>query len=58
MDSDFEKAFGNFIDRREYDEAESALFDVVRAAFLAGWNAAGGSPPKPQPVFKLLDKDR
>ena len=24
--NDFEKAFGDFLDRREYDQAENALF--------------------------------
>ena len=50
---DFEKAFGDFIDRREYDEAENALFSIVRIAFLAGWKAAGGEAPPPQKVFEL-----
>lgn len=49
MSNEFEEAFSEFLDRQTYDEAESALFDVVRAAFLAGWKAAGGtgsdSPP-------------
>lgn len=51
--TDFEKAFGDFIDRREYDEAQSALFLMVRASFKAGWEAAGGSPPAPQPIVRL-----
>jgi len=36
----YEKAFGNFIDGDEYDSAEEALFQIVREAFKAGWNAA------------------
>ena len=36
MSNEFEEAFSEFLDRQAYDEAESALFDVVRAAFLAG----------------------
>ena len=55
--TDFEKAFSDFIDRREYDEAENALFSMVRIAFLAGWNAAGGRPPKPQKVIALFHKE-
>jgi len=39
---DFEKSFSDFIDRREYDVAESALFSMVRVSFTAGWLAAGG----------------
>ena len=53
----FEKAFSDFLDRREYDEAENALFSMVRIAFLAGWNAAGGHPPKPQKVIEIFHKE-
>ena len=56
MKVDFEKAFSDFLDRREYDQAENALFDMVRISFLAGWKAAGGDPPKPQKVFTLMHK--
>jgi len=54
----FEKALSDFIDRREYDEAQSALFDfdMVRISFKAGWQAAGGEPPSPQPVLQLVPK--
>ena len=52
----FEQAFADFIDRREYDEAQSALFDLVRISFKAGWKAAGGDPPPPQPVIRLVPK--
>lgn len=54
MSNDFEEAFSNFMERREYDEAESALFSMVRIAFLAGWKAAGGEPPVPQKLFELI----
>lgn len=50
----FEAAFSDFLERREYDEAESALFAMVRISFAAGWRAAGGQAPAPQPVFQLL----
>ena len=54
MESDrFEKAFSDFLDRREYDNAENALFSMVRIAFLAGWKAAGGTPPPPRRVIEL-----
>lgn len=42
MDNNFEAAFSEFLDRHEYDDAESALFAIVRAAFLAGQRAARG----------------
>lgn len=54
MSNDFEEAFSNFLERREYDEAENALFAMVRIAFLAGWKAAGGEPPSPQKLFELI----
>ena len=53
MSENFEKAFSDFLDRREYDQAESALFSMIRIAFLAGWQAAGGNPPQPQKIIRL-----
>ena len=53
MSNEFEEAFSEFLDRQAYDEAESALFDVVRAAFLAGWKAAGGPTPIPRRILQL-----
>ena len=57
MKPNFEKAFSDFLDRREYDQAENALFAMVRISFLAGWKAAGGDPPKPQKILTLMHKD-
>ena len=54
--NDFEQAFGDFMERREYDQAENALFAMVRIAFKAGWLAAGGEPPQPQKIFQLIHK--
>ena len=51
--NDFEGAFSEFLERREYDEAENYLFSMVRIAFAAGWKAAGGSPTQTCPVSKL-----
>ena len=56
MDNEFEAAFSEFLDRSEYDDAESALFAIVRAAFLAGWRAAGGEGPQAERVFQILDR--
>lgn len=55
--SKFESAFDQFIDRREYDQAENALFSIVRIAFTAGWLAAGGNPPKRHSVIRLVHRD-
>ena len=58
MGQEFEEAFGNFLDRHEYDEAESALFGMVRTSFLAGWLAAGGAPPQSERIFQLMNLQR
>jgi hypothetical protein len=41
--SSFEKAFSDFIDGDTYEKAEASLFELVRAAFRAGWEAAMSS---------------
>ena len=50
----FEDAFAEFLDRHEYDEAEHYLFSMVRLAFSAGWQAAGGQPPVSEKIYQLL----
>ena len=52
--NEYEEAFGRFLEQAEYDEAEDALFSLARAAFQAGWLAAGGSKPEPVRMFELL----
>lgn len=52
----FEKAFADFIDRWEYDEAQNELFNMIRISFKAGWQAAGGDPPPPQSILRLVPK--
>ena len=52
--NEFEEAFSNFLDRHEYDEAEHYLFSMVRLAFSAGWQAAGGAPPKAERIFEVI----
>lgn len=47
--NELEEAFSNFLDRHEYDEAEAALFSIVRLSFVAG-----GTPPQAERVFELL----
>lgn len=57
MPSDeFEQCFSDFIDRREYDDAQNAFFSVVRSSFKAGWESAGGKPPPAQPVIRFAPK--
>ena len=52
--NEFEEAFSDFLDRHEYDEAENYLFLMVRLAFSAGWQAAGGTPPKAERIFGVI----
>ncbi len=52
--NEFEKCFADFLDRHEYDDAENALFAMVRIAFSAGWQAAGGAPPQSERIYELL----
>ena len=35
-----EIAFSDFLEDSVYDEAEEAIFQLLRKAFLAGWHAA------------------
>ncbi|MGI5928889.1 MAG: hypothetical protein ACOX7T_04515 [Pseudoflavonifractor sp.] len=42
------------MDRHEYDEAENYLFSMVRLAFSAGWQAAGGQPPVSEKIYQIL----
>ena len=45
---DFEKAFSDFLETSENDKAEQALFELTRAAFRAGWQAAQRSSQSPK----------
>lgn len=56
--NDFEAAFGRFLEQTEYDAAEAALFSLVRAAFLAGWRAAGGSLAHRHACLRCSDRSR
>ena len=54
MSNEFEKALDAFLEGAEADEAHQALYDIIRAAFLAGWRSAGGDPPQEQKLFELI----
>ena len=57
--NEFEQAFSNFLETKEYDDAEDTLFSVIRMAFIAGWKAARGEAPEPQDkVICLLYQKR
>ncbi len=54
MSNEFEQALDNFLAGKEADDAHQALYDIIRAAFLAGWRSAGGEPPQEQRIFELI----
>lgn len=54
MSNDFEEALDRFLECAECEEAHQALYDIIRAAFLAGWRSAGGEPPQAQRLFQLI----
>ena len=47
---EFDKAFSEFLDDKEYERVNDALFELILAAFAAGWKAAMGSDLK-----KIMD---
>ncbi len=55
---DFEKSFGEFLDRQEYDQAKNALFSIMRISYKAGWLAAGGLPIGQHQVLELMHPTR
>ena len=42
----FEKCFSDYLDSKEYDQAERDLFSIIRLSFAEGWHAAGGDLPQ------------
>ena len=40
---EFDKALSEFLDDEEYERVNDALFELIQAAFTAGWKAALGS---------------
>ena len=54
MSNEFEKALDAFLEGADADEAHQALYDIIRAAFLAGWRSAGGDPPQEHKLFELI----
>ena len=42
-DLELEKAMANFLDDEQCETASEAIYQLIRAAFTAGWRAAMGS---------------
>lgn len=40
---EFDQAFSEFLDDDQYEKTSDAMFDLIHAAFAAGWKAALGS---------------
>lgn len=40
---EFDKALSEFLDDKQYEKTSDALFELIQAAFTAGWKAALGS---------------
>lgn len=58
MSDEFEKSFSDFLDSKEYDQAEEALFSMARIAYIAGWKAAGGDTSQPHKTLELVHSDQ
>jgi len=50
----YEEAFDKFINSRDYDRVEEALFSFARACFEAGYKAAGGVAADGDKVIDIL----
>ena len=50
----YEEAFDNFINSREYDRVEEAIFQFARECFEAGYRAAGGVVSDGDKVIDIL----
>ena len=40
---EFDQALSEFLDDEQYERTNDALFELIHAAFAAGWKAALGS---------------
>lgn len=43
---EFDQALSKFLDDNQYERINESVFELVRAAFTAGWKAAMGSDLK------------
>ena len=50
---EFDKALSDFLDDDECEQISETVFQLVRAAFTAGWKAALGSD-----IGKVMDIDK
>ena len=57
QNDNFELAFSEFLEQEAYDQAQAAIFTLVRAAFLAGWKARESQRPAEIIPLKLLERE-
>ena len=57
MSNEYEEAFDRFLESSVCDETNEAVFALSRAAFLAGWLAAGGTPVQETKIFEVLKSE-
>lgn len=50
---EFDKALSDFLDDDRCEKTNEAVFELVRSAFTAGWNAALGSD-----IIKVMNLDK
>lgn len=55
--NEFEAHFDEYLDSIKYDRASEWLFSLLREAYAAGWQAAGGTAPAPFRLFELIEPD-
>ena len=47
---DFDKALSDFLDDDECEGASEAIYQLIRAAFAAGWTSAMRTKREPAPI--------
>ena len=55
---DFETAFSQFLESNQYDQFEGMLFCMVREAFMAGYQMAGGDLSQMPPILRVIKEKR
>ena len=50
---DYEKAFSDFLDSKEYDKAERAIFELTRQAFKAGRLSVRNDKPDGNKILEI-----
>lgn len=54
---DVDEALSSYLETYEADEIFNNFSVAIRKAFIAGYKAAGGKPPKAQPILRIVRDD-